>query len=63
MSIASEQAVVIRQKLLETLSAEADRSVRNKISLTVAEIARQYTDNSQSRDTKERSWEHSRKLI
>lgn len=35
-------------KLLETLGTETDRQVRNKISHAVAEVARQYTDNSES---------------
>lgn len=45
ISLPAEQAQVIRQKLLEVLSAETDRSVRNKISDAIAEIARQYTEN------------------
>lgn len=45
-SLAKDQAIVIRQKLLETLATEPDRTVRNKISDAVAEVARQYTDNS-----------------
>lgn len=45
ISIAADQAVVIRQKLLETLGSEADRGVRNKIGDAVAEVARQYSDN------------------
>lgn len=48
LSLSSDQAVVIRQKLLETLGSEADRQIRNKISDAVAEVARQYTENSQS---------------
>lgn len=44
-SLAKDQAAVIRQKLLETLGTEPDRTVRNKISDAVAEVARQYTDN------------------
>lgn len=44
ISLAREQAAVIRQKLLECLVNEADRSVRNKISDAVAEVGRQYTD-------------------
>ncbi|KAG6117121.1 hypothetical protein E4U13_001349 [Claviceps humidiphila] len=47
-SLPKEQAIVIRQKLLETLATETDRTVRNKISDAVAEIARQYTDNNDS---------------
>lgn len=47
-SLSKDQAMVIRQKLLETLATEADRMVRNKISDAVAEVARQYTDNSES---------------
>lgn len=45
-SLAQDQAIVIRQKLLETLGSEADRAVRNKISDAVAEVARQYADSS-----------------
>ncbi|GJN71655.1 importin beta-3 subunit [Purpureocillium lilacinum] len=45
-SLSKDQAMVIRQKLLETLATEADRMVRNKISDAVAEVARQYTDNN-----------------
>ncbi|KAL8405126.1 hypothetical protein RB594_009859 [Gaeumannomyces avenae] len=48
ISLVKDQAIVIRQKLLETLAAEADRGVRNKISDAVAEVARQCTDNSES---------------
>ncbi|OAQ66687.1 importin beta-3 subunit [Pochonia chlamydosporia 170] len=47
-SLAKDQAAVIRQKLLETLGTEPDRTVRNKISDAVAEVARQYTDNNDS---------------
>lgn len=46
-SLAKDQAAVIRQKLLETLGSEPQRAVRNKISDAVAEVARQYTENSQ----------------
>jgi hypothetical protein len=45
ISLSTDQAHIIRQKLLETLAAEADRGVRNKISDAVAEIARQYSEN------------------
>ncbi|KHO01138.1 importin beta-3 subunit [Metarhizium album ARSEF 1941] len=45
-SLAKDQAAVIRQKLLEALGTEPDRTVRNKISDAVAEVARQYTDNN-----------------
>ncbi|KAG7127272.1 Importin subunit beta-3 like protein [Verticillium longisporum] len=48
ISLATDQAAVIRQKLLETLAGDFDRSVRNKISDAVAEIARQYTENNDS---------------
>ncbi|KAH7243186.1 importin subunit beta-3 [Fusarium solani] len=44
LSLAKDQAAVIRQKLLETLAAESERLVRNKISDAVAEVARQYTE-------------------
>ncbi|KAK0713787.1 armadillo-type protein [Lasiosphaeria miniovina] len=47
-SLGKEQAEAIRIKLLETLGTESDRAVRNKISDAVAEIARQYSDNSES---------------
>lgn len=48
MSIADDQAGVIRQKLLETLGTETDRLVRNKIGDAVAELARQYSENGMS---------------
>lgn len=44
LSLAKDQAAVIRQKLLETLAAESERLIRNKISDAVAEVARQYTE-------------------
>jgi len=47
ISLAPEQAQVIRQKLLESLANESDRLVRNKIGDAVADIARQYSENSQ----------------
>jgi len=46
ISLAKEHAIIIRTKLLENLVAEPDRTVRNKISDAVAEIGRQYSDNS-----------------
>jgi importin-5 len=46
ISLAKEQALVVRQKLLETLVNETDKQVRNKISDSVAEVGRQYSDNS-----------------
>lgn len=45
-SLAKDQAAVIRQNLLQTLAAESERAVRNKISDAVAEVARQYTENN-----------------
>ncbi|KAF4453727.1 putative beta karyopherin [Fusarium austroafricanum] len=45
ISLTKDQAAVIRQKILETLAAESERLVRNKISDAVAELARQYTEN------------------
>ncbi|TLD34289.1 hypothetical protein PspLS_01232 [Pyricularia sp. CBS 133598] len=45
ISLAKDQAEVIRQKLLQTLASESDRGVRNKISDAVAEVARQCSDN------------------
>jgi hypothetical protein len=46
ISLGKDQAAVIRQRLLESLGAESDRAVRNKISDAVAEIARQYSESS-----------------
>lgn len=46
LGLESESALIIRQKLLETLAQEQDTSVRNKISDAVAEVARQYSDSS-----------------
>lgn len=46
-SLSKDHAAAIRQKLLDSLATEADRTVRNKISDAVAEVARQYVDNSQ----------------
>ncbi|KAK0610440.1 armadillo-type protein [Bombardia bombarda] len=48
ISLTADQATVIRAKLLETLVAETDRTVRNKISDAVAELGRQYADNDDS---------------
>lgn len=47
ISLSLDQATAIRQKLLETLVNESDRTVRNKISDAVADVARQYSENSQ----------------
>lgn len=44
LTLSPEQSLVIRQKLLETLANETDRSARNKISDAVAELARQYAE-------------------
>jgi importin-5 len=46
LSIPQEQAYAIRQKLLEALGAENTSTVRNKIGDAVAEVAREYSDNS-----------------
>lgn len=46
LSISQDQAYVIRQKLLDALGAESVGAVRNKVGDAVAEIARQYSDNS-----------------
>ena len=46
VSLPKDQAAVIRQKLLEILTTETERTVRNKISDAVAEVARQYMENS-----------------
>lgn len=48
ISLNKESAVVIRTKLLEILVTETDRTVRNKISDAVAEVGRQYSENSES---------------
>jgi importin-5 len=48
ISLNKESAVVIRTKLLEILVTETDRTVRNKISDAVAEVGRQYSENSLS---------------
>lgn len=48
LSLAKEPAVVIRQKLLETLGSETDKQVRNKISDSVAEVGRQYSEAGES---------------
>lgn len=47
LSLAKEPAAVIRQKLLETLVNETDKQVRNKISDSVAEVGRQYSEASE----------------
>ncbi|KAH6668610.1 importin subunit beta-3 [Plectosphaerella plurivora] len=47
-SLAKDQAAMIRQKLLETMAADIDRSVRHKISDAVAEVARQYIENGET---------------
>ena len=48
MTLVKDQAAVIRQKVLETLATETERAVRNKISDAVAEVARQYAEQSES---------------
>lgn len=45
LTLAKEQADVIRQNLLDALGTESTNSVRNKIGDAVAEIAREYSDN------------------
>ena len=47
VSLPKDQGAVIRQKLLEILTAETERAVRNKISDAVAEVARQYMENGE----------------
>lgn len=46
LSLNQDDGYVIRQKLLEALGTETTNSVRNKIGDAVAEIAREYSDNS-----------------
>ncbi|KAH8887044.1 ARM repeat-containing protein [Thozetella sp. PMI_491] len=48
ISLGPDQAVAIRTKLLEALTTENEKSVRNKISDAVAEIARQYSEKGDS---------------
>lgn len=48
VSLTPGHAEAIRQKLLEALTNETERNVRNKISDSVADVARQYSENSQS---------------
>ncbi|KAK3346295.1 armadillo-type protein [Lasiosphaeria hispida] len=48
ISLDKEHAYMIRTKVLENLVTEPDRGVRNKISDAIAEIGRQYSDNSES---------------
>lgn len=48
ISLNASHAQVIRQKLLETLNSESDKTVRNKISDAVAEVARQYSEQGES---------------
>lgn len=48
LSLPKDQAAVIRQKLLECLGGDFQRAVRNKISDAVAEVARQFYENSTS---------------
>ncbi|KAL2179481.1 armadillo-type protein [Thermothelomyces heterothallicus CBS 202.75] len=48
ISLDKEHGTVIRGRLLETLIAENDKTVRNKISDAVAELARQYYDSNDS---------------
>lgn len=48
VSLPKDQAAVIRQKLLEILTTETERAVRNKISDAVAEVARQFVENGES---------------
>jgi len=47
ISLSKDHAILIRTKLLENLVQESDRNVRNKISDAVAEVGRQYSENSQ----------------
>ncbi|KAM3086381.1 importin subunit beta-3 [Clarireedia jacksonii] len=47
LALPREQAHAIRSKLLEALGAEKETTVRNKIGDAVAEIAREYSDNSE----------------
>jgi hypothetical protein len=46
LTLQQEEGYVIREKLLQTLSSETTKPVRNKIGDAVAEIAREYSDNN-----------------
>jgi hypothetical protein len=46
MALPNEQKLAIRQKLLEGLNAQNTPQVRNKVGDAVAEIARQYSEES-----------------
>ncbi|KAK7990628.1 hypothetical protein PG990_014908 [Apiospora arundinis] len=46
VSLSPVHADAIRQKLLEALTNETERNVRNKISDAVADVARQYSENN-----------------
>jgi hypothetical protein len=48
ISLDKEHSTVIRGTLLETLVTEQDKTVRNKISDAVAELARQYYESGAS---------------
>jgi hypothetical protein len=47
LSLGDNEKNAIRQKLLQCLAEERVPNVRNKIGDAVAEVARQYTDNSE----------------
>jgi hypothetical protein len=47
ISLTPGDAHAIRQNLLKTLIEETDKTVRNKISDAVAEVARQYTEHNE----------------
>jgi hypothetical protein len=57
ISLDKEHGTIIRGKILETLVTESDKTVRNRISDAVAELARQYYDSSASPYV---AWEGSR---
>lgn len=44
ISLGKDQAAAIRERLLGSLASESDKTVRNKISDAVAEVARQYSE-------------------
>ncbi|KAK9789070.1 putative TOG domain-containing protein [Seiridium cardinale] len=48
ISLSPDQAIAVRQKLLESLANETDRTVRNKISDAVADVARQYSESNET---------------
>lgn len=49
LTLSNDARLPIRAALLQCLATEQNPSVRNKVGDAIAEIARQYTDNSKRR--------------